>query len=287
VLDFGLARIEAIPGITQTGVILGTPAYVAPEQARGMGADFRSDIFSFGIVLYELASGVNPFAGRTVTETIARIIEQDPQPLSSVQRSVPPELDSLVSTCLRKNPDERCHSTEDIVVELEQLQAEIAPRRPSTATVLPLPRRTSKARQWWVAHQFVISAVYAAMLYPAWYARRSLPEPWTMAFLLTVLAATAANMTLRLHLCFAAWQALHGDLSEGELVRQQAWTQVRTRWCDVVLAVAQIAAALVISRNHPEFAMLFVGVATASLVVSYVIEPTTARAAFSRSDISR
>ncbi len=282
VLDFGLARMDssAQSRLTRTGVVLGTPAYLAPEQALGQQADFRTDLFALGLLIYELASGVNPFVARSVTATIARIVEEEPTPLSDLLPESPPELDRIVAICLRKDPLERYKSTQEAVADLERLQAELSTSRwARTSDGYGMsPRRRvvqpSKPRWWWEVHQLVVSAVYTLMFYPAWHVWAWLPPPWGMLFLLGMLASTAAAVSLRLHLWFMA------SFFPNDLTAQQAWTRVRTRWCDAGWAALQILTALAIGRDHPEFAMLFVGVSTAMLVASFVIEPATARAAF-------
>ncbi len=282
VLDFGLARVESSPStrLTQSGVILGTPAYLAPEQALGLNVDFRTDLFALGLLLYELASGVNPFVATTITTTIVRIVEEEPPPLSAVQPASVPELDRIVATCLRKDPLERYRSTQEVVGDLESLGAELSAMRRAgshrgSTTSAPVHRgQVSKPRWWWELHQLVVSALYIVMLYPTWYARAWLPPPWGMTFVLVVLASVAAATSLRLHLWFIARSF------PNELPAQHAWTAPRTRWCDVGFAVPQIVAGATIGGTHPEFAMLFVGVATATFVASFVIEPATAQVAF-------
>ena len=280
VLDFGLARAEGSghSKLTQTGVILGTPAYLAPEQALGQHVDFRADLFALGLVIYELASGVNPFAAKSVTATIARIVEEEPAPLSDVLHESVPELDHIVATCLHKDPLERYKSTQEIVVDLERLQTQLSESRAAASSGSGISRlrvvQSSKPRWWWEVHQLSVSAVYTLMLYPAWHVRGWLPQPWGTVFLLGVLASTAAATSLRLHLWFMARFFPH------DLPTQHASTAARTRWCDAGWALLQILAALAISGDHPEFAMLFVGVSTAMLVTSFVIEPATARVAF-------
>ena len=276
VLDFGLARVEGAANRSMTGVILGTPAYMSPEQARGQHADFRSDLFALGLVLYELATAVNPFAAATVTATIAKIVEEDPAPLSQVQPSAVPELERIVTTCLQKDPLNRYHSTQELVVELEELAGDLAERRRDSSN-----RRHSaytagrfRPRWWWEVHQLAASAVYVLMLYPAWLVRAWLPRPLGMLFILTVLAAASAGTSLRLHAWFTA------RFFPSEAPGQQAWTRVRTRWCDVVFAALLAIAAVIIAGAHPEFAMLLVAVSTATMVASFVIEPATAHAAF-------
>ncbi len=276
VLDFGLARVEGTANRSIPGVILGTPAYMSPEQARGEHADFRSDLFAVGLVLYELASAVNPFAAATVTATIARIVEVDPAPLSQLQPSAAPELERIVTTCMQKDPLRRHQSTQELVVELEELAADLAERR-RTSSHRSHPSYSVdrfRPRWWWQVHQLAASAVYVLMLYPAWLVRAFLPRPWGMLFILTVLASAAAGTSLRLHAWFTA------RFFPSEAPGQQAWTRVRTRWCDVAFAALLTAVAVVIAGAHPEFAMLLVAVSTATIVASFVIEPTTAHAAF-------
>ncbi len=281
VLDFGLARVQdsADARLTQTGVILGTPAYLAPEQALGQPVDFRTDLFALGLLIYELATGVNPFTAKSVTATIARIVEEDPAPLSDVRPESVPGLDRIVATCLRKDPLERYRSTQEVVVDLERVQSDLHERRRagsrSGGTISPVPRvQRLNPRWWWEVHQLVVSAVSTLMLYPAWHVRPWLPRPWGMLFLLAVLAATAAATSLRLHLWFVA-RFLPDDIHA-----QQSWTRRRTRWCDAGLSAFQVLAALAIGGEHPEFAMLFVAVSAAELVASFVIEPATAKVAF-------
>jgi serine/threonine protein kinase len=275
ILDFGLARDEqsAQARMTQTGTIMGTPAYLSPEQAQGKPTDFRTDLFALGLLLYELASGSNPFVNRNVSVTIAKIIEEDPPPLSDVRPHCPPALDHVIMKCLRKKPDERYGATREVVADLERLHAELA-RMPFESTTDAWPRLASTAsrHRWLIIHQIAVSAAYIGMLYPTWYASRWLQPPWSTLFLLGVLASVAVATTLRLHLWFMAMQLPH------ELAAQQAQTWRWTRWCDVGFAAAQVSAAIAIGGGHPEFAMLFVGVAMAALVASFVIEPATARA---------
>ena len=123
VLDFGLARFESpdMTGLTQTGAILGTPAYMSPEQTLGRRVDFKADIFALGVILYEMASGTNPFAGRTVTATLVRIADANPPPLSDTRPDIPPDLDRIVARCLRKDPEERFGSTEALADDLALL----------------------------------------------------------------------------------------------------------------------------------------------------------------------
>ena len=117
-LDFGLAKQTAARGepddptvtsLTGQGQILGTPQYISPEQLQGKEADARSDLFSFGCVLYEMLSGKRAFIGQSTMSVMAAILERDPIPLD-----VPPALDRVIKTCLAKNPDERFQNALDV-----------------------------------------------------------------------------------------------------------------------------------------------------------------------------
>jgi serine/threonine protein kinase len=127
-LDFGLAKLkqDASPStslsgsttaegpLTAEGVILGTLQYMAPEQVEGKEADARADIFSFGAVVYEMATGKRAFDGQSQASVIAAILERDPPPISSLQPLTPPALDRVVKICLEKDPDDRWQTASDL-----------------------------------------------------------------------------------------------------------------------------------------------------------------------------
>jgi hypothetical protein len=282
VLDFGVARIDnLVPArLTQTGTILGTPAYMAPEQAQGLEVDFRTDLFSLGVVVYEMASGTNPFEAETLTATIARILEVEPATLSEVCPTGPPRLEQIVATCLRKNPGERYRSTLELLADLERLQADMstvrdrAGSRRAEATQAARSSRARTPRWWWEFHQVMISAVYVLMIYPAWHVRPWLPEPVGVAFLFSVLACAAVATSLRLHLLFTA----RSYASELAAQRARAWPW--TRWSDAGFSAALLGGALAIGSAHLEFATLLITVSIVTAVASFMIEPATTRAAF-------
>src|SRR2546422_4881342 len=104
--------------LTQKGEILGTFRYMSPEQLQGRDADGRSDIFAFGAVLYEMATGKRAFEGKSQLSVAGAILEKDPEPLNAQQPNLPPDLDRVVRTCLAKDPDERFASAHDLKLEL-------------------------------------------------------------------------------------------------------------------------------------------------------------------------
>jgi Tol biopolymer transport system component len=146
ILDFGLARmLHAAEPADQTltagatagtspGMVLGTMGYMSPEQVRGLAADHRSDIFSFGAVLYEMVSGKRAFRGATPADTMSAILSADPPEFETSTRSIPPILDRLVRRCLEKSPEERYQSARDLAFNLEALST-ISPGEPTSGPV--------------------------------------------------------------------------------------------------------------------------------------------------------
>jgi serine/threonine protein kinase len=144
VLDFGLAKIQhgpAADGVTQVethavsltaeGSILGTLPYMSPEQVEGRDADARSDIFAFGVVLYELVAGTRPFAGQTQANLVASILKEEPRPLIEIEPRTPRGLAEVVGTCLEKDPEKRWQSARDVKHALRLMAAETAPSMPA------------------------------------------------------------------------------------------------------------------------------------------------------------
>ncbi len=120
VLDFGIARIEETPGLTMTGQVMGTPGYLSPEQARGelAAVDRRTDIFSLGVILYELLGDVRPFTGDSNVEILLRLLKDEPEPLRRRAPAVPRDLETVVMTCLEKDPDRRYPSARALADDL-------------------------------------------------------------------------------------------------------------------------------------------------------------------------
>ncbi len=122
VLDFGLARYVADPdsadSLTRTGVTIGTPAYMSPEQAMGEAADHRADIFSFGIILYEMACGCHPFRGPDRLATLNNIVRQEPPSVVALNPAIPSAVVALIGRCLRKKKEERVQSLGEVRTEL-------------------------------------------------------------------------------------------------------------------------------------------------------------------------
>ncbi len=148
IMDFGLAKLRAsgskISRLTKQGSTVGTAGYMSPEQIQGQDADHRSDIFSLGVLLYELFTGGLPFKGVHETALAYEIVNVDPAPMSNVKPEIDPELDRIVLECLQKEPDERYNAAKDIAKDLKRFKRESSRQKMSRVTAA---RPTIKASQ--------------------------------------------------------------------------------------------------------------------------------------------
>lgn len=138
ILDFGIARLEGDDAsLTRTGASWGTPAYMSPEQARGERVDGRTDIWSLGVMLYEMLAGRRPFGGESMEAVISAILTQEPEPLERVRPEVPPELALMVERALARHPSERYASAAELLGDLESggMPAGLPARRRPTRVV--------------------------------------------------------------------------------------------------------------------------------------------------------
>src|SRR5687768_7684928 len=134
-LDFGLARVATRATITRRGVIVGTPDYMAPEQASGKTVDRRSDMFSAGAVFYEFLTGDKPFKGKTLHAVLYQIIQEAPEPLLTTNPELPVRLGAVVHGMLRKEPEKRFATMEEVALELVAIHAAL--RRSRSRSALP------------------------------------------------------------------------------------------------------------------------------------------------------
>jgi eukaryotic-like serine/threonine-protein kinase len=163
-LDFGLAALRGEdplsgdPHLTTTGTILGTPAYMAPEQLQGRPVDARADLFALGAVMHEMLTGRRAFEGESSAEVAVAILEHDPQPISKVRDDVPEALNRAIRACLAKNPDERWQNAADLARQLQWsgTSSGSAPRSE--------PRSAPRRLRGWIAATVVSAAIATAAL---------------------------------------------------------------------------------------------------------------------------
>jgi Tol biopolymer transport system component len=172
ILDFGLARqhaalstdeTTALAQGTEPGTVLGTVGYMSPEQVQGKPADARSDIFSFGAVLYEMLSGRRAFKGESAADTMHAILREDPPDLDQSARSLPPALGRIVAHCLEKSPDQRFQSARDVAFDLESLSTLSSSRRSDAGP----PVRSANRRRVATYGALVVAGALAGALVAA------------------------------------------------------------------------------------------------------------------------
>ncbi len=158
VMDFGVAGSLETPGMTQTGALMGTPEYMSPEQAKGMKVDARSDLFSLGIIFYEMLSGIAPFKADTAMATMFKRTQERAVPLAQAGSGVPVFLSDIVSKCLEIDREKRFASAREVAQQLEIWQG---PPAGSSTIILPAPRT---AAYWkWASAALAILLVAAVI----------------------------------------------------------------------------------------------------------------------------
>ncbi len=134
IMDFGLAKLRGVTRLTKEGSTVGTAGYMSPEQVQGLETDHRSDIFSLGVLLFEMTTGQLPFKGMHETAVAYEIVNVDSPPPSSIRPEIPPELDAIVLECLEKDPKERTQSAGQVAVDLKRYRRESSRSRASRIT---------------------------------------------------------------------------------------------------------------------------------------------------------
>ena len=264
ILDFGLARAErggdvATPAVTVPGAIVGTIAYMAPEQIEGQPVDARTDLFALGVILYECAAGSHPFSAPTALATSARILGTSPAPLDQLRPDLPVALASAIMWCLAKSPDERFSSAAALLAAFE------GQARP---TVSSTPRAL-----WWRVHQVLVIGIYIVATISAWSIKEwdgGSATRW--AFLAIGVLVAIAGIT-RGHLLFTERAHRHRLTDE----RRRTRLVVRV---DIAAAVLLFLDALTIADGRPVAAVLIMALAVGIAVAALLIEPSTSAAAF-------
>jgi tetratricopeptide (TPR) repeat protein/TolB-like protein len=161
VVDFGLAKLAGEAAVTRQGSVIGTPAYMSPEQATGDEVDGRSDVWALGIVLYEMVAGRRAFAADNEQAILLAITTSDPTPIDTLRPEVPAELQRIIRRCLKRNPEDRYQSAAQLVADLRRFRGEPTPTEIVTQT---LPSADTARRSWRVKHRALTIAAAAVAL---------------------------------------------------------------------------------------------------------------------------
>jgi tRNA A-37 threonylcarbamoyl transferase component Bud32 len=263
-VDFGLAmQVRGARGrdVLELGEgFIGTPAYMAPEQITGQKVDARADVFAFGVLMYEYASGVHPFEAANALATVARVIESDVAPLTSRTVEVGSGMAEVIARCLKKSPADRFPSA-----------AEIADALTRQHDAIPPP---TQAASWWRAHQLVVCLLYAAGAMLSWQIKAWHETPFTVAGFVALGAASAIGCVLRGHVVFTE------RVNRRHLATERRRTARATRLLDLIVALLLLADGILIApvQALPGVFALSLGLGIA--LANIVLEPATTMAAF-------
>jgi serine/threonine-protein kinase len=168
ILDFGLAktvRIEDATPMTRTGQVMGTAQYMSPEQALGDEIDSRTDIFSLGVVIYEMTTGSPPFQGFTATRIIDEIVHAEPRPVSEFRSDAPEAFEQIIRKCLEKDQSLRYQSASDLAVDLKRVARDIGAKTTGTTRIATRHSGLQSQRSWLVTAVMISAALIAAVLF--------------------------------------------------------------------------------------------------------------------------
>ena len=269
ILDFGLARLATNETrLTQTGTTLGTPGYMPPEQLAGQDVDARTDVFAFGVVAWELATGVHPL-GATAADLMGRMADMlDGKTVTPVGALPLAGLEPILRRSLRRNAAERYRSAEFILPELQSLR--ITGATPVLEAAPPVSSRSPL--WWWQFHQAIIAAVIASMPVVVWFVRESHRTAGIRLFL-AVLALSTVAVTIRLNLLFTSRVNFsHLGAHRRRLYRPLAIVEVS-------LGALLLIGAAFVAGETDALASILVTLAVATVASLGVIEPATTAAA--------
>ncbi len=167
IVDFGLAKLAGRTKLTETDKVVGTAAYMSPEQGRGEPVDHRTDIWSLGVVMYEMITGKLPFYAEHEQAVIYRILNEEPAPITSLRADLPPELQRIISRTLAKNPRERYQTVRELVADVQRMAKKSSIRllRPLPAMAGPVWKRLLASPLAWTVVVAVVGAILAGILF--------------------------------------------------------------------------------------------------------------------------
>jgi serine/threonine protein kinase len=274
VLDFGLARssqpltpLSSSPAgalATIPGLLVGTPAYMSPEQLNGQPADARADVFAFGVVLYEYACGVHPFEASTPLGLAARVLESSARPVAESCRHIQPDVAAVIDRCLQKSPVERFTSAGEIAEALAS----------SPVRVAPDPVSPGRFQTMWRVHQLTSMALYVVSATVAWEIKEHFKSPLSLWTFVAIGIAATVNGVSRGHLLFT-WRMNRSRLTH-------EWQRVRPAVVaiDLLMAAGLAIDGISFASVRPLWGMLTIAFSTGLALSTTLLEPATTAAAF-------
>ena len=200
IVDFGLAKVTEQTHLTKTGTTVGTVAYMSPEQARGERVDHRTDLWSLGVVLYEMLTGQRPFRGDHNQAVIYSILNEEPEPVKKVNPVVPPEMEHIVHRALKKNPDTRYSSAAETLKDLKQFQDKLRAEEMGAVDLRTLLRRMRKPQIAVPA----VCVVLVVVLVAVWFFNRQAKIRWAREEALPEIARLVETSWAGFHRCLQA-----------------------------------------------------------------------------------
>ena len=268
ILDFGLALVASgvgdfsTPRVTTPGTLIGTPAYMAPEQLNAGVVDPRTDVFAFGVLLYECAIGHHPFDAALPLAMAARILEGEHEPLADARRDLPPQLTDAIERCLRKRPSERFASAADVADALA----------PSLGSVVVPAERADAG--WWRRHVAIVLGLYLVAAIVGWLVKEWQHGLADGGFIAIAMLTTVAG-TLRGHLLFA--QRAH---DAGSFLAELRRSTPAIVGLDLAMSAMLVVEGLLVTSGRSVPGVLIIGLGLGLAIARLVLEPSTTRVAF-------
>jgi len=266
ILDFGLARRDTPQPagqerllVTIPGALIGTPAYMAPEQLNGEPADQRTDVFAYGVLMYEYACGVHPFDAATSLARVARVLESQARPVAERAPQLSPTVASVIDRCLQKAPAARFASAIEIAALLD------------TAVAPPGVRRSVT---WWRVHQLVVMAIYVIAGTVGWSIKENFRGAPSLWLFIALGAGGAVAGIPRGHLLFTEW------MNPQDLSRERRRVKPLITAGDIIVAAALTIDGLWMATVRPLYAVLTIAFAIGIAIAGVVMEPATTAGVF-------
>jgi hypothetical protein len=237
---------------------------MAPEQLQGQAVDARADVFAFGVLLYEYATGVHPFNAATPLAVAARILESEATPLAERRDDVPMTLAAVVDRCMAKKPGERYDSGSAILIALQRSTH----RSDTPGHARTTPRRLAN---WWRAHQLVAIALYLIANVLCWQIKEWQSGITTAIFVTVGIATTIAGV-FRGHLMFTE------RMNDPRLVNEHRRAAMVTLLADLLIGLELAAAGLLLASTRPVPAVLTIALGVGIILARLVVEPSTTAA---------